>query len=501
MLAHVGRTIGSLTLALSAGCAMPAASPVLEPPPVPWTRQSTDDPKSKVVPASAIEPAEPATKNDSPFVGRDELLEAELIAQVLARNPTIAQMSAAAQMAAARPAQVSAHDDPRLGGFFGPASIHSRNVDFAYRVEASQAIPFPGKLALRGEGARHEATAANLDLDDARLALTEAALGAFADYFLAARSAEVNAEGLKLLAESRENAAARYRAGQGEQQDVFQADVAIARQRERALALERMQRIARARLNTLMHRPADAELPKPAKSLDVGGSLPPVTELRNLATRQRPDLAALSARVAAAESAVALARKEYYPDFEAMASYDAFWQRPEQDLRPMVGLRLNVPIRSERRSAAVAESQARLAQRRAEFAKAVDQAGLQIQEAFEQVRETDQALKLYEENAVPAARESVRLAQAAYTTGKVPMLTLIEAQRSLVELRDRQFELRAESRRRRAALDRATGSHIAPAVSPKTETPPVAGPSPETLPTVVLEVPRTKHTGWDMRSR
>ena len=388
-------------------------------------------------------------------------------------------MAAAAQAAAARYPQVTSLEDPRAGGFIGPASIGSRDVDFAYRVEVSQAFPFPGKLALRGESARNEAAAAVADLDDARLTLAEAARAAFADYFLAARSAEVNAEGLKLLAEFRENAAARYRNNQGEQQDVFQADVTIARQKERSVALDRMQRVSRARLNTLLHLPADAPLPPPPKTLDAVAPLPPAAELREVAARQRPDVAALRARAAAEEAAVALALKEYYPDFEAMAAYDAWWQRPEQDLRPMIGLRFNLPVRSDRRDAAVAEARARVAQRRAEVARVVAQAGLQVQEAYEQVREAEQALKLYEESALPAARENVRLAQSSYTTGKVPFLNLIEAQRNLVELRDRQFELQTEARRRRAALDRATG----------TATLPASRPAPEVLPPVKLEMP------------
>lgn len=439
---------------LAAGCATSSDHGPDSPPPIQTNRAPLAD-GSLIQPVAAYEPAQPTT---DPLANRTELPEGELVAEVLARNPTVAQMAAAAQAAAARYPQVTSLEDPRAGGYFGPASIHSRDVDFAYRVEVSQAVPFPGKLALRGEGARQDAAAAFADLDDARLALAEAARIAFADYYLAARSAEVNAEGLRLLGEFRENAAARYRAGQGEQQDVFQAEVAIARQKERTVALERMQRVARARLNTLLHLPPDAALPPPPKTLATIDRVPPAAALRDLAARQRPDVAALRARAAAEEAAVALAIKEYAPDFEAMAAYDAWWQPRERDLRPMVGLRLNLPVRTGRRDAAVMEAQARLAQRRAELARAIDQAGLQVQEAYEQVREAEQALKLYEETALPAARENVRLAQSSYTTGKVPFLNLIEAQRNLVELRDRQFELQAELRRRRAALDRATGT-------------------------------------------
>jgi outer membrane protein TolC len=450
---------------LAAGCASSGDHGPDVPPPLQTNRAPILPPPdpSNIRPVGAVEPAGPSATADNPFAGRTELTEADLVEQVLARNPTVAQMAAAAQAAAARYPQVTSLEDPRFGGFVGPASIGSRDVDFAYRVEVSQAFPFPGKLALRGESARNEAAAAVADLDNARLVLAESTRGAFADYFLAARSAEVNAEGLKLLGEFRENAAARYRAGQGEQQDVFQADVAIARQKERSVALDRMRRVARARLNTLVHRPADADLPPPPKALGTDDPLPPAAELRELAARRRPDVTALRARAAAEEAVVGLALKEYYPDFETMAAYDAWWQPRERDLRPMVGVRLNLPVRTDRRDAAVAEAQARLAQRRAEVIRAIDQAGLQVQEAYEQAREAEQALQLYQESALPAARENVRLAQSSYTTGKVPFLSLIEAQRNLVELRDRQFELQAESRRRRAALDRATGAQPTPA--------------------------------------
>ena len=101
---------------------------------------------------------------------------------------------------------------------------------------------------------------------------------------------------------------------------------------------------------------------------------------------------------------MALSIKEYYPDFEAMAVYDAFWQ--ERDLRPMIGVRMNIPIQTSRRDAAVMEAEARLTQRRAELARLQAQVGLQVQETFEQLKETERSLKLYEQTALPAARET-----------------------------------------------------------------------------------------------
>jgi hypothetical protein len=69
-------------------------------------------------------------------------------------------------------------------------------------------------------------------------------------------------------------------------------------------------------------------------------------------------------------------------------------------------------------------------------------------------------MRLYGESILPAARENVRAAQAAYVTGKIPFLSLVEAQRGLVGLLDRSYETTAEYFRRRSTLERVTGGPV-----------------------------------------
>src|SRR5262249_15553873 len=154
------------------------------------------------------------------------------------------------------------------------------------------------------------------------------------------------------------------------------------------------------------------------------GQLPDVAALRAQALSRRADLQALANRIAAEEAALALARKEFYPDAEFMAAYDSFWQGKddERSLPPQICLRLNLPVQCERRRAAVAEAQARLAQRQAALDRLTDQVNLEVQEAFEQARESVKASQLYERTILPAAQANIKAAQQAYTTGKVPFL-------------------------------------------------------------------------------
>src|SRR5262249_30088282 len=145
--------------------------------------------------------------------GMAEMSVEALVEQVLVRNPSLAQMAAAWQAASARYPQVTSLEDPVFGASFGPASIGSNEVDFAYRLEISQKYPFPGKLPLRGKAALAEASAAGRDVEDVRLQLVESAKSAFYEYYLVGRALAVNEESLRLLNEFRQNAETRYKTG------------------------------------------------------------------------------------------------------------------------------------------------------------------------------------------------------------------------------------------------------------------------------------------------
>lgn len=402
--------------------------------------------------------------DEGPFAEATELSVDALVQQVLARNPSLAHMTAAWQAASARYPQVTSLDDPMFGVTIGPASFGSNMVNPAYRLEISQRYPWPGKLGLRGQNAVAEAAAAGNEVDDMRLQLIESAKNAFYDYYLVHRASDVNREGLELLQRFKKNAEDRYKAGTGSIADVHQADVEIGRQRERGLLLERMRQVAVARINTLMHFPPDSALPPPPKEITLAEPLLAVQVLRASAFVQRPDLQALANRIAAEEASLALAQKEYLPDFEPFVMYDRFMgnNAESEDLAAMVGIKMNLPVRRDRRSGAVAEAQARIAQRRAELERQVDQVNFQVQEAYAQVVESEKVERLYRDAILPDALKNEEAAQREYVAGKVPFLTLIEAQRNRVNLRDRYHEAVADYYRWRATLERMTGGPLPP---------------------------------------
>jgi cobalt-zinc-cadmium efflux system outer membrane protein len=399
-----------------------------------------------------------------PLAGLEELSVDGLVRAVLAVNPTLAQMMAAWKAARARYPQVTSLADPTFTLTLGPETYFSDRVNPAYRVNLSQTYPWPGKLELRGKQATAEARAAGNEVDDTRLQLVESTRIAFYDYYLVHRAIAVNDEGIRLLESFKKDARFRYENGIGVQQDILQADVELGRQRERALLLEQARQIAVARINTLLNLSPDTPLPPPPREVPVEDGLPPPDSVRAAALSTRPDLKALANRIDADQAALALANKEFYPDFTPFAMYDRFMgnNHQSQPLALMVGFGMNLPVRLRRRYAAVAEAQARINERRAELQERVNRINFEVQRAYAQVEQGGKAVRLYEKTVVPAARLNVKSAQSAYVTGKIPFLTLIEAERDVIGLLDRYYELVATYYRRLATLERVAGGSLVP---------------------------------------
>lgn len=399
-----------------------------------------------------------AIEADDPFAGRSELELSALIDEVLVRNPSLQEAVAAWREAAQRYPQVVSLEDPMFGTMLAPDAWGDETLEGGYMLEASQKLPWPGKRQLRGQAALAEASAARFDVGDTRLMLVEAAKLSFFDYYLARREMEVNEKNVQIMEEFRNTASTKYRANQVTQQDVLQADVELAELKRRRYELERMEQVAIARINTLLHRNAEHPLPNPPAQLQEIAETPPAANLQELAIMRRPDLAAIEARIRAEQANVALAAKEFYPDFEIAGRYDAFWQ--EEPLRPSFGVNLNVPIYREKRRAAVREAVFRVRRQRAEFEQRIDTIRNDVQAAYARLVESRRTNELYQQSLLPIARQNVEAARSGYIAAAVDFLRLIEAQRQHFMLQEKSYEAEAEYHRRLAELERLVGGSL-----------------------------------------
>jgi outer membrane protein TolC len=391
-----------------------------------------------------------------------EFCLAEFVAEVQARNPSLQAMMAAAQATAERYPQVVALDDPMFNANLAPASLGSSTVEGAYTLELSQKFPWFGKRAARGRAAKADASSAYADAEDARLRLIETAELAFYDYYLVARQRDLLGWNTDVMRQFRDTAQSKYRANQVTQQDILQADVELTQLERRQLELERMKTVAMARINTLLHQPTNTALPPPPRQLSFTDGLPDVNQLQQIAAGQRPELASLASQIVARQADLCLAQKQYYPDTEVYGHYDTYWQpaSTQGDLRGEVGARVNLPIYYGRLSAGVREADDRVNQKRAEYDQKLLDIQYEVQQAYAEVYESQQALKLYTDKLVPIAEQNVAAARSNYDVGKSSFLDLAVAQRQLIDVREKHQEVLAEYHQRVASLKRAIGGPL-----------------------------------------
>ena len=161
----------------------------------------------------ASNPSAPAAV---PALGRPDLAAAselsadDVVRQVLARNPSLAEMVAAWKAAQDRYPQVTSLDDPMFGATGSPPASSRHTDDGGYRFEISQKIPWCGKLALHGENALAEARAAGDDVEDTAPATGETPGPPSTNTGWSAVPWRSTGRAQRLLGEFRRDAEARY---------------------------------------------------------------------------------------------------------------------------------------------------------------------------------------------------------------------------------------------------------------------------------------------------
>jgi outer membrane protein, heavy metal efflux system len=396
----------------------------------------------------------PAPAGDDPLAGHATLERGALVAAVLARNPSIAAARWAWRAALARHPQETALEDPTLAYELAPASIGEAGMDTGQRITLSQAFPFPGKLALRGEVALAEAEAAASNFEAVRLRMAALASLLFDELYLIERKLAVNDAHRTLLAELREVAIARYEAGTATQQDPLEAELAEAELLHRDVALRADRRIAQEQMNVLLHRAPHLALPPLPPVLDEPPADP--AHAAGRAASDRPELRAAEARVRAREAQVSLARREVLPDVRLMGAYDAMEE--EDEMRPQVGIELAIPLRRSRSKARIDEAEASLEEARAERTGLEDQLRFAVERATERLAEARHAHEILRDRVLPAARDRVASARAAFEVGQSAFSVLIDAERSLRDAELGHEEALVEVSRRHTELARALGA-------------------------------------------
>ena len=328
-----------------------------------------------------------------------------------------------------------------------------------------QAIPFPGKLTLKGRIANQEAEAAHENLHAVIQEIERRVWMSYAAYYLAERSLEVNAETIQLARQFETIAEAKYKVAKVPEQDVIQSQVEVSQLSVQRVDLQKARNTAVGDLNTLLDRDPRAPLGKP----DELAAKPISTALERLVADSRaarPELKAEQHLVEARNSSVTLAKMGYLPDFSIGGQYIGVanngvpgFIKDGHDIWA-VTLGFSVPIWVDRVKAQVDQANAQLLQEQSTRRNVEDTVADQVQDAYERLVAAARNEAIYRTTLMPQTAERVLAAQAGYQTGTVDFLTLINSLESYEDVRMRHYETIEQYQIAGADLSRAVGQPI-----------------------------------------
>lgn len=388
----------------------------------------------------------------------DTLRVADAIRLARAANPMLAATRLNAAAAGERVAPAGALPDPRIslalmnrmvgapGSTMDPMTMN--------QIEVSQMLPWPGKLGFGRERAGRLADAASFDADEVERMLLARVQAVYYQVAYVDRAVSIMERTRELLRDLLTVAQTMYAVGDALQQDVLQAQVAVARMTE-DLAVMQAERVAMAaRLNALLGRAATEsvgmlELPPPA------GSPAPVDSLMRLAERSRPALAAARERIRAAEAGSRVARRELYPDLMVGLQYGA---RPRYDNMASIMVGVTVPVwagakqRPMQREMLAMEGMAR-----AEATNLVNETFAELAELVAIAERSRNLAELYATSILPQARAAVEGALTAYRVGRVNFMSVIDNQMTVNRYETERVQLTAAYHTARAEIWALTG--------------------------------------------
>ncbi|HTH65399.1 MAG TPA: TolC family protein [Gemmatimonadales bacterium] len=376
-------------------------------------------------------------------------------------NPMLRAAHYSAEAAAQRIGPAGALPDPQLqfGLMNRMASQFGSTADpmTMNQVQLMQMLPWPGKLGNARRAAEHTADAARADADDQALMLEAQVRMAYYEVADADRALDVMRRTQGLLRDFLQVSTAMYAVGSAVQQDVLRAQVEVARMGEEITRMGQERVAMAARLNALFGR--EASVPVPALELpEPGDSLPPVDSLVATAQGRRPALRAGTERLAAADAALAGARRELFPDFQLGFAYQSRPAFPDM-MSLMVGISLPIfaggrqlPMR--RQMAAMRDmSAAELLNLRNETIARI------VETRARAVRDRD-LVQLYRSSILPQAQGAVQAALSSYRVGRVAFMQLVDNQMTVNQYQIETLRLLADYQQALGELVALTGGQL-----------------------------------------
>lgn len=359
----------------------------------------------------------------------------ELVAEALKNSPEIKASEAGIQAARLRISQAGSLPDPMIMAGYQNEGFDSYTYGemqgSQWMFSATQPFLFPGKRTLKEEMSKRDAESLEAMHEQLKLKTAARVRELYYDIFLAYKNIELLQEKRQLIARMESLALARYAAGTAMQQDVMMT------QTEKYMLLEKeemgRQKIQslEAMLASVIGRHQGDALPKPPEPV-YRPFLLDLNEAVGLAMQNSPELKSRNKMLEAANTKVAMARKEFYPDFAVSGGY----YNRSGDFPDMwaATVTFNIPLffQSKQKPAEM-EAKAGVNQADQELAAARLMIEAALRDNYSMLRSSEKLMDIYQQGILPKVRQDIEQTLNGYSAGRGDTLNILSRVKTLLD--------------------------------------------------------------------
>ena len=379
-----------------------------------------------------------------------------LLAAARQLSPSLRAAALDTAAAQAKAEGADALDDPMFNA--GYQYYRNPTVFSGVAVTVTQSFPLWGKRDLRRQAALADMAAARGREQSARDESDERIKDAFAQYYAISRQIAVSRNIVGVALRMNAAANARYGQGGGSQADAIQA---LSEETTAKIEISRLQGerdAIRARINTLIARPADAPLAEPSRLPSRNTTEPVLGALLERARNANPILSAGDAEIEAARARQTLADKAWYPDLTIGAV--SLLQSQQQPVGAAATIGFNIPVPWGREASQQREAAAQLSATQQRY----DATWLTIQgtlaESLARLKAARNTEALLRNQSLPQARAAMQSLLASYSQGKGDLASSIAAEHRAHDVELLLLKAELDQQVELAAIERVIGGPL-----------------------------------------
>ncbi|HON09681.1 MAG TPA: TolC family protein [Chitinispirillaceae bacterium] len=327
-------------------------------------------------------------------------------------------------------------------------------------IGVSQMFMFPTKYLIRRYSESHVLKKLRARLQEKKADLIRDIRTAFIDLYKTGQMIKIQKQNLELLKQMESVTRTNYANATATQASLLKVQVEIAILEDEIRSMELMGESQRARMASLLALDSGSSFPFPDSIPDMKGILS-IDDFFLDVANSNPSLQAMKSDIDAARSMVDMAKSGFLPDFsiavEHMYESSNKFSSMGGESGWRVGVNINVPLwinRIRKEISSSTDMQKKMENQREDMLNSMLSEAKQM---FNEYTDSQRRITLLKDVLIPQARQVLELMYSGYRTSLIPVIELLDAQRTLFDLEKDLAEERARNGKQLASIDAMRG--------------------------------------------